>query len=180
MKTFNRNIEENLTIPQNKDDKIEVELYKKLEKNYDHSDRIVRWYRNAKKSGVEEAELKKTFVDNIVNIKDLLKTYDSYIDSLKKMKMLNKKVELKNNDKKLSFDPVKDIDKIRRLEGFQLFVKAMGDMVHSGTSIETSVQKYAITDEDRKDIKLIGFSEHVMCWATKGYETTNKFIFQLW
>ena len=180
MKSLNKYIKENLTIPQNKDDKIEVELYKKLEKNYDHSDRIVRWYRNSKKSGVKENELKKTFVDNIVNIKDLFKTYDSYIDSLKKMKLLNKKVEIENNGKKLYFDPVKDIDKIRRLEGFQIFVKAIGDMIHSGTSIETSVQKYAITDKDRKDIKLVGFSEHVMCWSTKGYETTNKFIFQLW
>ena len=180
MKSFNKYIKENLTIPQNKDDKIEVELYKKLEKNYDHSDRIVRWYRNSKKSGVKENELKKTFVDNIVNIKDLFKTYDSYIDSLKKMKMLNKKVEIENNGKKLYFDPVKDIDKIRRLEGFQIFVKAIGDMIHSGTSIETSVQKYAITDKDRKDIKLVGFSENVMCWSTKGYETTNKFVFQLW
>ena len=180
MKSLNKYIKENLTIPQNKDDKIEVELYKKLEKNYDHSDRIVRWYRNSKKSGIKENELKKTFVDNIVNIKDLFKTYDSYIDSLKKMKMLNKKVEIENNGKKLYFDPVKDIDKIRRLEGFQIFVKAIGDMIHSGTSIESSVQKYAITDKDRKDIKLVGFSEHVMCWSTKGYETTNKFIFQLW
>ena len=180
MKSLNKHIKENLTIPQNKDDKIEVELYKKLEKNYDHSDRIVRWYRNSKKSGVKENELKKTFIDNIVNIKDLFKTYDSYIDSLKKMKMLNKKVEIENNGKKLYFDPVKDIDKIRRLEGFQIFVKAIGDMVHSGTSIETSAQKYAITDKDRKDIKLVGFSEHVMCWSTRGYETTNKFVFQLW
>ena len=180
MKSLDKHIEENLTIPQNKDDKIEVELYKKLEKNYDHSDRIVRWYRNSKKSGVKENDLKKTFVDNIANIKDLFKTYDSYIDSLKKMKMLNKKVEIENNGKKLYFDPVKDIDRIRRLEGFQIFVKAIGDMVHSGTSIETSVQKYAITDKDRKNIKLVGFSEHVMCWSTKGYETTNKFIFQLW
>jgi hypothetical protein len=88
---------------------------------------------------MDETEFKKTFVDNIVNIKDLLKTYDSYIDSLKKMKMLNKKVEIDVNGKKLSFDPIKDIDKIRRLEGFQLFVKAMGDMIHSGTSIESSV-----------------------------------------
>ena len=180
MKSLNKHIKENLTIPQNKDDKIEVELYKKLEKNYDHSDRIVRWYRNSKKSGVKENELKKTFVDNIVNIKDLFKTYDSYIDSLKKMKMLNKKVEIENNGKKLYFDPVKDIDRIRRLEGFQIFVKAIGDMVHSGTSIETSSQKYAITDKDRKNIKLVGFSEHVMCWSTRGYETTNKFVFQLW
>lgn len=180
MKSLNKHIKENLTIPQNKDDKIEVELYKKLEKNYDHSDRIVRWYRNSKKSGVKENELKKTFIDNIANIKDLFKTYDSYIDSLKKMKMLNKKVEIENNGKKLYFDPVKDIDKIRRLEGFQIFVKAIGDMVHSGTSIETSSQKYAITDNDRKNIKLVGFSEHVMCWSTRGYETTNKFVFQLW
>ena len=177
MNYLNKYIKENLTIPQNKDDKIEVELYKKLEKNYDHSDRIVRWYRNSKKSGIKENELKKTFVDNIANIKDLFKTYDSYIDSLKKMKMLNKKVEIENNGKKLYFDPVKDIDKIRRLEGFQIFVKAIGDMIHSGTSIETSVYKYAITDKDRKNIKLVGFSEHVMCWSTKGYETTNKFIF---
>ena len=111
-------------------------MYKKLEHNYDHADRIVRWYRNEKKSGTDEKELKKIFIDNIINIKDLLKTYDSYIESLKKMKMLNKKIEIENNGKKLQFDPVKDIDKIRRLEGFQKFVTAMGNMVYSDTSID--------------------------------------------
>lgn len=85
MKTVIRNIEENLTIPQNKDDKIEVELYKKLDNNYDHSDRIVRWYRNAKKSGVEEAELKKTFVDNIEKIKKLKKNNENEKHLLKSL-----------------------------------------------------------------------------------------------
>lgn len=66
---------EALTIPQNKDDKVESEMYRKLGKGYEHSDRIVRWYRNAKKSGVDEKELKKEFVDNLANIKDLFKTY---------------------------------------------------------------------------------------------------------
>lgn len=93
-------------------------MYKKLEKNYEHSDRIVRWYRNAKKQCVDETKLKRVFIDNIVNIKDLFKTYEKYIEQLKKNKMLNKKVVITAGSKKLEFDPVKDVDKIRRLEGF--------------------------------------------------------------
>lgn len=177
---FANHLIESLTIPQNENDRLEVELYKKLDKGYEHSDRIIRWYRNAKKQGADEKELKSTFIDNLVNIKDLFKTYETYVERLKKNKMLNRKVELTVGGKKLQFDPMKDIDKIRRLEGFQMFVNAIGDTLHSSTTIDTSKQKYAITDSDRKKIRLVGFTESVMCWCTEGYETTNKFIFQLW
>ena len=33
---------------------------------------------------------------------------------------------------------------------------------------------------DRKNIRIVGLSSNLVCWATKGYETTNKFIFQIW
>lgn len=26
----------------------------------------------------------------------------------------------------------------------------------------------------------MGFTEHIMCWCTEDYETTNKFVYQLW
>lgn len=50
--------------------------------------------------------------------------------------MLGKKVHIDAGGRKLEFDPVTGVDKIRRLEGFQMFVKAIGDMVHSGTAIQ--------------------------------------------
>ncbi len=172
--------DEGLTIPQNKDDKVEVELYKALGDGYTHGDRIVRWYRNAKKSGAGEGELKTAFVRNIANIKDLFNTYELYLESLKKMKLLGKKISVNVNGRDALLDPVKDVDKIRRLEGFRALVEKMGDMVHSDTAIDTTSEKYAITDEDRKKIKVLGFTEHVVCWSTEGYETTNKFVYQLW
>ena len=172
--------DEGLTIPQNKDDKVEAELYKAIGGGYTHGDRIVRWYRNAKKSGVDEDELNTTFVRNISNIKDLFSTYERYLESLKKMKLLGKKVSVNVGGREALLDPVKDVDKIRRLEGFRALVKKMGDIVHSDMAIDTTSEKYAITDEDRKKIKVIGFTDHVICWSTEGYETTNKFVYQLW
>ena len=172
--------DEGLTIPQNKDDKVEAELYKAIGGGYTHGDRIVRWYRNAKKSGVDEDELNTTFVRNISNIKDLFSTYERYLESLKKMKLLGKKVSVNVGGREALLDPVKDVDKIRRLEGFRALVKKMGDIVHSDMAIDTTSEKYAITDEDRKKINVIGFTDHVICWSTEGYETTNKFVYQLW
>lgn len=61
-----------------------------------------------------------------------------------------------------------------------MFAKAIGDMLQSSLTIDADKQKYAITDNDRKHIRLVGFTESVMCWCTEGYETTNKFIYQLW
>lgn len=59
-----------------------------------HSDKIIRWYRNALKAGESKDTLKKEFINNLDNIKDLLKTYNNYLLSLKKMKLLGKKVSI--------------------------------------------------------------------------------------
>lgn len=113
---------EALTIPENPDDEIEKQLRKKLPKNYEHSDRIVRWYRNEKKSGTSDKELKSLFVDDIGNVLDLLKSYDKYVQDLKRMKML-KKIDLNvQGGKTVSFDPVKDFDKIRKLNGARVLI----------------------------------------------------------
>ena len=62
----------------------------------------------------------------------------------------------------------------------KLLVKSLGDLVQSEDKIESSVQKYQILPEDRKNISLFASTEHVMCWATKTYKSTNKLVFQLW
>lgn len=174
-------ISENLTIPENPDDRIEHELRRELDRNYDHADRIIRWYRSDRKAGKDEKELRDTYVRNLGNIKDLLKTYDEYMAKLKKLKMHSKHVEIETDDgKKLKFDPAKDFDKIRMLSGARKLIAALGDIVHSDTNIDVKDEKYAITDEDRKNIRIVSFTEHVVCWQTQGYETTNKLVYQLW
>lgn len=100
---------------------------------------------------------------------------------MKQMKLLGKKITLDvQGGKKVDVDPVKDIDKIRKLRGFRAVVEKMGEIVHSDTSIDTGNQKYQITDDDREKIRLLGVSNNVMMWSTAGYETTNKFVYQLW
>jgi len=147
-----------------------------MPKSYVHGDRVIRWYRNAKKGGASDEELSR-WVDNFANVEDLLKTYDDYIKKLGTMKMLDKKVKLDFNDKEIEVDPVKDVDKIRRLKGFVALVKTLGDIIHSGNTIHTTSQKYALDDKDRKLIKLISYTNSVMVWQTQQYTTTNKFIY---
>ena len=58
-----------------------------------------------------------------------------------------------------------------------MLVKAMGDLVHSDTAIDTSIAKYALSSSDRKKIKILGSTSNVVLWQTQGYETTNKFVY---
>ena len=171
---------EALTIPENPRDEIESELRRKLPKNYEHSDRIVRWYRNERKSGASDGELKNIFIRNLANILDLLKSYSQYVDKLKKNKMSGKKIKMDIGGKNFSLDPVNDFDKIRRLSGAKAFIEKIGDVVHSNTSIDVNSEKYAFTDEDRERVWVFDFTEHVVVWATRDYETTNKFVYHLW
>ena len=53
-------------------------------------------------------------------------------------------------------------------------------MLHSDTTIDVNSEKYAFTEEDRKRIRVFDFTEHVAVWATRDYETTNKFVYHLW
>ena len=38
-------------------------------------------------------------------------------------------------------------------------------------------QKYEIRPEDEKNIRLLSSTEHVMCWATKTWKSTNKLVY---
>lgn len=80
-------MQEALTIPPDVDDMHEIRLRQKMPKGYVHGDKVIRWYRNLKKSGVSEEELKR-YVDDFGNVEDLLKTYDKYIKQLSMMRML--------------------------------------------------------------------------------------------
>lgn len=85
---------ENKSIPVNKDDKIEVELYNKLKATDKDADRIIRWYRNAKKRGETDTYLKDTFVRNLNNIKDMTNAYNDDIIALNRLKKINEPIEV--------------------------------------------------------------------------------------
>lgn len=53
-----KQLNEAFTIPLNSDDELEKKLYQKLPKNWVHADRVIRWYRNEKKTRVELVEIK--------------------------------------------------------------------------------------------------------------------------
>lgn len=89
-KKRSRVVDEALTIPENPEDKVEMDIRKKMKKGYVHGDRVIRWYRNAKKSGEPVSSLVSSFASNFSNIEDLLKTYEKYLADLKRMKMLKK------------------------------------------------------------------------------------------
>ena len=97
-------------------------LRKKLGGHSKWGDFIIRWYRNAKKGGEDRDDLRDEFLTNFDNIKDLLRTYESNIEKLKSLKIENEPIEFEVSGKTLKFHPIKDIQKIRRLEGFELLL----------------------------------------------------------
>jgi hypothetical protein len=174
-------VDEGMTIPENPDDGIERAIREKLDKKRRHADRIIRWYRNERKLGTDEKTLKTTFVDNLDNILDDLKTYEKYAEIFRQSDMVGKRVEVGTEDgKKVRVDPLKDFDRIRRFDGARRVISAMGDELYSKSEIPTGNEKYKLDENDRKDIRLLAFTTNVMCWATRGYETTNKFVYHLW
>lgn len=175
-----KQLNEAFTIPLNSDDELEKKLYQKLPKNWVHADRVIRWYRNEKKLEQNQQKLKQTFIDNLSSIVNLFKTYDECILKLKKLKLLGKKIKIQTATKPIEIDPVKDVDRIRRFLGFHMLVSALRDFLHSDVIIDTPIEKYALNDVDRMNIRIIGLSQNLVCWATKRFETTNKFIFQIW
>ncbi len=171
---------ESLTIPMKEGDPVEEALYGLLDKQYKYSDAIVRWFRNDRKDGIDDATLKRTYVDGIQTIYDLLKDYDRYVEELKKQKRLGKVSLSMGNGKIREVDPVKDFPTMRHLSGVRDLVRALGDAVHSRVKIDSSVAKYQITEDDMKNIGILGDSGKVVCWYTRTFESTNKFVFQLW
>lgn len=171
---------ESLTIPMKDGDPVEEALYGLLDKKYRYSDAIVRWFRNDRKDGVDDATLKRTYVDGIQTIYDLLKDYDQYVEDLSKQKRLGKVSLSTGNGKIRDVDPVKDFPTMRHLSGVRELVRALGDAVHSRVKFDSSVAKYQITEDDLGNIGILGDSGRVVCWYTRTFESTNKFVFQLW
>lgn len=89
---------------------------------------------------------------------------------------------VQTGDETLELDPIRDFTskKVPNPDAARLFIQALGDLVHSDAEIDTSVQKYQILPEDRKNIGILASTQDVMCWFTRTYESTNKFVFQLW
>ena len=175
-------VDEGLTIPENPDDPIEKKIRAELPRGYRWGDLVIGWYRNEKKTGTPDEELEQTYVTDIPNLIDLLNTYEKFLDLYRKQKMVGKKVVIDVGEKTFEIDPIKDFTskKLRRPYAAKLVVKALGNLVQSSTSIVSDKSKYQITEEDRNNIWLLSSTKNVMCWATREYETTNKFIYQLW
>lgn len=182
-----RRVNEALTIPENAKDEVEMAIRKGLPRNYKYGDFIIRWYRNDKarlgNSPTAYSQLVSKYVSNLSNTIDLLKSYDEYIQQLRSQNRLPQTVDipLRNGQGSIKVNPITDFaGKIRSVEGAQALVAKLGDILYTDTAISTAQPKFAFGPLDRANIRLIGFTENVMCWATKGYETTNKFVFHLW
>lgn len=52
--------------------------------------------------------------------------------------MLDKKVVIDAGGKSIEVDPLKDVDRIRRLRGFEALVRALNDIIHSESSVRTT------------------------------------------
>ena len=64
-------------------------------------------------------------------------------------------------------DPVNDVDKIKRLEGFKKLLDAMYNETHKESFIHSTNETYAVKDEDLKNICLYKLSKDVACWRTE-------------
>ena len=137
---------------------------------------IIGWYRNHKK-WKGSVFLRNTYIDNFDNLVDLLKSYEEYLKEMTSRKLLDRKVKFEISRRNYVFDPAKDFNlkNIPRPLEAKHFVQAMGEIVGGGDEA-----RYEIESQDAGNIGLYDSSEHVMCWWTKTYKSTNKFIFQLW
>ena len=140
-------------------------------------DMIIGWYRNHKKRGGGDVFLRSNYIDNFDNLVDLLKSYEEYLDEMRSRKLLDRKVKFEISRKEYVLDPAKDFNlkNVPHPLEAKHFVQAMGEIVGGG-----SKEKYVIEDADLGNIGLFDSSEHVMCWWTRTWKSTNKFIFQLW
>ena len=140
-------------------------------------DMIIGWYRNHKKLGKGDIFLRNKYIDNFDNLVDLLKSYEEYLNDMTSRKLLDRKVKFEISRKEYVLDPAKDFNlkNIPRPLEAKHFVQAMGEIVGGGSGA-----RYEIEDADLGNIGLFDSSEHVMCWRTRTWKSTNKFIFQLW
>ena len=170
---------EALTIPPN-GDSVEDELRRALPQGYGHSDRIVRWFRNDRRRGASDAELRKTYVSNLANTLDLLRTYDSHVDALCRDRRESSVVSLDTPRGPMKFQAVGGLDRIRSLEGAKRFVKAVGDVAAASAATSTGSRRYAIGEGDLRNIGVFFVGKYASVWFTKTYGSTNKFVYHLW
>lgn len=151
-----------------------------------YGDAIVRWYRNDLGNGVPEADLRRFYVTGLDNLRDEFKTYEEYLDLVRKNGLTKEMVVVDlGNGKTEKVDPFGAF-KTKALstrDAAKSFMSRLGDLVGSASGergIESSSKTYAIRPEDRENVGLLASTEHVMCWFTRTYESTNKFVYQLW
>ena len=174
---------EALTIPADKAGPVELELRDAIKKRSDckYEDMIIRCCRTAEKQGKTPAdELKRVYVRGLGNIIDLLKAYDDCKEQYIRQNHDKKiKIELQSG-KEIELDPIKDFGRVRQLPVLKQLISKMERLVAGDDAIPTTFAKYAISDEDRKYIRLLCWNDRVMVWGTRKFEPSQKFAVQLW
>lgn len=172
-----KNILERVTILPKDNDEIEAKIRAKLdslskEKQQLNFDPIIRWYRNDVKNNIQQNVLTLRYINGLNNIIDEI---IEYYDSLEKHpNIANEKILINNRE-----IAANNLAEIRRYENAMHFLSKVRILANRRIAQKTP-KEYELATDDMLAIELIGESEHVMAWETRGYETTNKFVFNLW
>lgn len=181
-------VNEALTIPADKAGPVEKKLrsritdeeFRRRYPKFQYHDILVKCCRNDEKSGIDQKQLERVYIAGLPNIMDMFDVYDKACQSYKTQR-LDKKIKIERADgKAVVFDPIRDFARIGRMNILKDFVDKFDRLVNSDDSIQTSFKKYAVLDDERKDIRLICWNDNVMVWGTKKFEPSQKFAVQLW
>lgn len=151
-----------------------------------YGDTIIGWYRKDREDGKSERELQQAYLRDLSNIRDFLAAYDRSLEDLRKKGLANEKVKVDLGDgtgTELSPFGVFKSGKLDTIEKAKLFMDGLNRLlgtVSDTAEIQTGSKNYRIHPNDRKNIWLVGETQHVMCWSTETWESTNKFVYQLW
>ena len=172
-----KNILERVTILPKDNDEIEAKIRAKLdslskEKQQLNFDPIIRWYRNDVKNNISQEELKHRYIDNLNNVIDEIVEYYNMLE--KHPNIANEKITI-NNKEILA----KNLSEIRKYENALKYFSEIRKLANRRIAQKTP-EEFELQTDDILAIELIGESEHIMAWETRGYETTNKFVFNLW
>lgn len=177
-------LDEALTIPAtDKSSELELKVRKELKEKYKdfYGDTIIKCLRNDEKSGQKSAkELAQTYLIGLGNIIDLLKVYEKCKKKYLTQKQ-DKKIELElPSGKKFLRHPVEDFNMLGKLDVLKQFIDKLEKMVNGEEAIPTDFKKYAVTEADRQNMRVLGFNDEMMVWGTRDFYTSQKFAVQLW
>ena len=160
-----------------KNDPIEKSVYdqcKKIGSGGNATGTIIwNWYQKDKRN-LQRSELEHIYGSQFKEILDKLSLYDNYCKSLDKdyFKVGNFDFKIKNNEGLL---------KLRSVKGLETVLNRMNELINgSSTGDKTFDQNFTMDENDKKNIRFLGSTENLICFVTKNYKSTNKFIYGIW